>query len=104
MDEFSRLVGADELCAGLVNNKIFGTNFDMGRLTGNSVNTVTAPDPYQAQLMLEQVLLDGDVSAQTRTTIEKRVTTPSAELGSTSPNSVNTVAALLLGSPEFQRH
>jgi uncharacterized protein (DUF1800 family) len=89
---------------GLVNNKFFGTNFDIERLTGNSTKTAAGSDPYRVQLTLEQVLLDGDVSAQTHTTIEKRVTAPSAELGSASPGSVNTVAALLLGSPEFQRH
>ena len=89
---------------GLVNNKIFGTNFDMGRLSGNSVSPASDSDPYQVQLALEQVLLEGEVSGQTHTTIEKRVTTPSAESGGTSPNRVNVVAALLLGSPEFQRH
>ena len=89
---------------GLVNNKFFGTHFDMARLTGDAAKTASGSDPYQVQLTLEHGLLDDEVSAQTHTTIEKRVTIPSAELGSASPNSVNAVAALLLGSPEFQRY
>ena len=87
---------------GLVTNKIYGSSFDMARLTGNSLSTDT--DTYQAQLKLEQVLLDGQVSPQTHNTIQEKVATPSASSTAPQQNSGNAIAALLLGSPEFQRH
>ncbi len=89
---------------GLVTNKIYGTSFDLGKLTGSSVAPSANADPYQAQLTLEQVLLDGEVSAQTHRTLQGKVATPSGAFGNGSQNSINAIAALLLGSPEFQRH
>lgn len=88
---------------GLVTNKIYGSNFDIAKLTGSALSSTTDTDPYQAQLTLEQVLLDGQVSAQTHNTIQSRLATPVAASGP-AQNSTNAVAALLLGSPEFQRH
>jgi uncharacterized protein (DUF1800 family) len=88
---------------GLVSNKIYGTSFDLTKLTGNTVATAVDSDSYQVQLKLEQVLLDGSVSAQTHRTIQEKVSTPGA-LDASAPNSPNAIAALLLGSPEFQRH
>jgi hypothetical protein len=88
---------------GLVTNKIYGSNFDIAKLTGSALSGNSDVDPYQAQLTLEQVLLDGEVSAQTHNTIQSKVATPSATFGP-AQNSTNAVAALLLGSPEFQRH
>jgi uncharacterized protein (DUF1800 family) len=73
----------------LVNNKVYGTNFDLAALTGKPES-----DPYQAQVKLEQVLLDGEISANTHQTIESQAA------GMANPS---TIAALLLGSPEFQR-
>jgi uncharacterized protein (DUF1800 family) len=87
---------------GLVTNKIYGSNFDIAKLTGSALSSVDI-DPYQEQLKLEQVLLDGEVSAQTHNTIQSKVATPSAAFGP-AQNSTNAIAALLLGSPEFQRH
>ena len=89
---------------GLVTNKIYGTSFDLAKLTNSTQGAPGEGDPYQAQLKLEQVLLEGDVSAQTHKTIEEKIAAPSAEFGDGSQNSVNAIAALLLGSPEFQRH
>ena len=86
---------------GLVSNKIYGTSVDIARLTGNPLSTDT--DPYEAQLKLEQVLLDGEVSPQTHNTIQEKVATPSASSTVLQQSSVNSIAALLLGSPEFQR-
>jgi len=88
---------------GLVMNKIYGSNFDMAKLTGTAHSSTTDTDPYRAQLKLEQVLLDGEVSAQTHDTIQSRTATPAAARGA-AQNSTNAIAALLLGSPEFQRH
>ncbi len=89
---------------GLVNNQIYGTSFDMAKLTGSLPTAAPGSDPYQVQLALEQVLLDGNVSAQTHKTIEDRIATPSSQLGAASQDRANAIAALLLGSPEFQRH
>ena len=89
---------------GLVTNKIYGSNFDMAKLTNGSPPVSTDMDRYQAQLKLEQVLLEGEVSVQTHNTIQSKIATPSAEFGGSEPISVNAIAVLLLGSPEFQRH
>ncbi len=88
---------------GLVTNRIYGTSFDLAKLAGTPQGAPGETDPYQAQLKLEQVLLDGDVSAQTHKTIEEKISTPSAEFGVASQKSVDAIAALLIGSPEFQR-
>ncbi len=89
---------------GLVTNRIYGTSFNLATLTNSPPDIASETDPYQAQLRLEQVLLEGNVSAQTHKTIEDKIATPSAEFGAPSQNSANAIAALLLGSPEFQRH
>jgi uncharacterized protein (DUF1800 family) len=89
---------------GLVTNKVYGSNFDIAKLTGPLPSTPAEADPYQAQLKLEQVLLDRQVSAQTHNTIQSKIATPSAQFSGPAQNSVNAIAALLLGSPEFQRH
>ncbi len=99
----SALLARMNFALGLVTNKIYGSNFDIAKLTGNAPINPADTDPYQAQLKLEQVLLDGQVSAQTHNTIESRLATPAAASGP-AQNSTNAVAALLLGSPEFQRH
>jgi uncharacterized protein (DUF1800 family) len=88
---------------GLVTNKYYGSNFDIAKLTGSPQPSTTDTDPYQTQMKLEQVLLDGKVSAQTHNTIQSQLATPMAA-GDTAQHSLNVMAALLLGSPEFQRH
>jgi hypothetical protein len=56
------------------------------------------------QLKLEETLLAGDVSKQTHDTIEERIVSPDlAAQNPSHPPNVNTIAGLLLGSPEFQR-
>lgn len=92
----------------LVNNRLPGTQFDLARLTGNPTQSATDIDPYQVQLKLEQVLLSGQVSAQTHRTIEQQIMVPQPATAQSrdsqqQPNP-NIIAALLLGSPEFQRH
>jgi uncharacterized protein (DUF1800 family) len=88
---------------GLATGKIYGSNFDIAKLIGDGPSSTIGTDPYQAQLKLEQQLLEGEVSPQTHNTIQSRTGTP-ASLGGPAQNSANVVAALLLGSPEFQRH
>jgi uncharacterized protein (DUF1800 family) len=88
---------------GLTTNKLFGTSFDLNQLTGSAATNDI--DPYQLQLKLEQALLDGQVSPQTHRTIEERIAAPAAVTNSNAAlaSGANAIAALLLGSPEFQR-
>jgi uncharacterized protein (DUF1800 family) len=91
----------------LANNKIGGTHFDVTRILPEQVpsdSSGQSGDPYASQARLEQILLDGEVSAQTHQTIEHEIvnTTSSGSV----PNRLlpaSTTVALLLGSPEFQR-
>ena len=91
----------------LANNKIGGTHFDVTRILPEQVpsdSSGQSGDPYASQARLEQILLDGEVSAQTHQTIEQEIVNTSGS-GSV-PNRLppaSTTVALLLGSPEFQR-
>ena len=102
----------------LVNGKIAGTQFDATHLAPLPADV--AADPYQIQLALEQSLLSGQVSAQTHQVIEQQVmastgppiapssaqmmpVNPAAGSVTSQPSSLTVIAALLLGSPEFQR-
>ena len=82
--------------------------------TSSETSTIPAPvtaessglfdDPYANQVKLEQILLSGEVSAQTHQTIEHEIDVAhSVPSNPKLPSSTNTTVALLLGSPEFQR-
>jgi hypothetical protein len=109
----------------LTNGKLYGTQFDVSSLAGPMAGAPGA-DPYQVQLALEQSLLSGQISPQTHQVIEQQIMTPQAAVvpaGSPPPPGLpaaqahaaataiannpsttsNIIAALLLGSPEFQR-
>jgi uncharacterized protein (DUF1800 family) len=91
----------------LADNKIGGTHFDVTRILPEQVpsdSSGQSGDPYASQARLEQILLDGEVSAQTHQTIEHEMvnTTSSGSVPNRLPPASTTVA-LLLGSPEFQR-
>jgi uncharacterized protein (DUF1800 family) len=98
----------------LAANKVQGTNFDFSRLVNPEQGVgdqsgvgidLAGEDPYQVQLRLEQVLLEGNISKQTHNTIEQRIVdpAPTTEGQNGHPPNVNVIAGLLLGSPEFQR-
>ena len=89
---------------GLTGNKIYGISFDLAKLTHSPPGVPGGYDCYQTQVKLEQALLNGEVSAQTHKTIEDKISTPCDQAGAAQANSLNAIAALLLGSPEFQRH
>jgi uncharacterized protein (DUF1800 family) len=89
---------------GLSTNKLPGTRFDLAQLTAEPSSADI--DPYQVQIKLEQVLLQGDVSKQTHQTIEQRIVGPALTQQGQDPKrapNVNVIAGLMLGSPEFQR-
>jgi uncharacterized protein (DUF1800 family) len=86
----------------IASNKLPGTAFDVAELAPLAPDA----DPYEAQLKLEQALLGSNVSKQTHETIEERVVAPQQAAASQDTNrapSINVIAGLLLGSPEFQR-
>jgi hypothetical protein len=97
----------------LLDRMNFALALGTGRLNGIQVdpqhifNGPTPPDSSAAQAVLEQALLDGDVSAQTHQTISKQLSDPTVtgrRLDDPArPANVGVLAGLILGSPEFQR-
>ena len=92
----------------LVNNKIAGAHFDTARLLPLPTAPDTATDSAVTsddQVRLEQLLLQGEISSQTHQTIEQALTNMESNRTPTPsrPSNSNPAAALLLGSPEFQR-
>lgn len=105
---------------GLATNKIQGTSFDLAQLMNSEAKAENsgpplvaksavyneAPDPYQLELKLEELLLAGDISKQTHDAIEQQIVGPELNAAEQTPSkapNVNVIAGLLLGSPEFQR-
>jgi len=91
----------------------FALALGSGRLRGAQVDVsqmLGGPPPTgagQGLAMLEQALLEGDVSKNTHDTIEKRLLDPQVtqrqlDDPQRAPN-LGVIAGLLLGSPEFQR-
>jgi uncharacterized protein (DUF1800 family) len=99
--------------AALLDRMNFALALGSGRLNGIQVdpqhifNGPPPPDASAAQAVLEQALLDGDVSAQTHQTISKQLSDPTVtgrrlDDPERMPNT-GVIAGLILGSPEFQR-
>ena len=100
--------------AALLNRMNFGLALAAGKLLGiqwdplTTVNEAQVPsDPAGALANFENILLDGDVSKQTHTTILNQLNDPQAAARNNVPAAQGTnlrlIAGLLLGSPEFQR-
>jgi uncharacterized protein (DUF1800 family) len=87
----------------LAGNRLRGAHVDIASLVGPEA----AGNPNGALDRTIQVLLNGDVSAQTRSTLEKQLNDPQvieAKLDDPIKKiNVGTVAGLVLGAPEFQR-
>jgi uncharacterized protein (DUF1800 family) len=99
--------------AALLDRMNFALALGSSRLNGIQVepqhifNGPPPPDASAAQAVLEQALLDGDVSAQTHQTISKQLSDPTVtgrrlDDPERMPNT-GVIAGLILGSPEFQR-
>ncbi len=100
----------------LSNGQVGGTNFDAGRLL--ALGTLTSrgfprPNPSDsdsgrgqetALLLLENALLNGDVSASTQKAIRRQLDDPqvAAHALDDPKRTLNTMTALVIGSPEFQ--
>ncbi|MGA7077553.1 MAG: DUF1800 domain-containing protein [Terriglobales bacterium] len=100
----------------LSNGQVGGTNFDAGRLL--ALGTLTSrgfprPNPADsdsgrgqetALLLLENALLNGEVSATTQKAIRRQLDDPqvAAHTLDDPKRTLNTMTALVIGSPEFQ--
>jgi uncharacterized protein (DUF1800 family) len=99
--------------AALLDRMNFALALGTGRLPGvvldapKSLPNETPQQPEMVQALLENSLLNGEVSKQTHDTIEKQLNDPqvSGRKLDDSPRPVNVgaLAGLILGSPEFQR-
>ncbi len=100
----------------LSNGKIGGTNFDVGRLLAlgtltsrgfpraNPADTESGRGQETALLLLENALLNGEVSATTQRAIRRQLDDPqvAAHALDDTKKTLNTMTALVIGSPEFQ--
>ena len=84
----SALLGRMNFSLALIAGKLKGVQVD-----SSHIPDAGGGDPQTTLLSLESSLLAGDVSRQTHDTIVNQM----------QPNNKNTIAGLLLGSPEFQR-
>jgi len=101
--------------SALLNRMNFALALTAGKVKGVKVDTTqlagSLPPPIDTSLALstmETKLLAADVSKQTHDSIVSQIQTASAaapgqKQGNTKPPDTNTIAGLLLGSPEFQR-
>jgi uncharacterized protein (DUF1800 family) len=99
--------------AALLDRMNFALALGTGRLPGvvvdvpKSLPNETPQQPEMMQALLENSLLNGEVSKQTHDTIEKQLNDPQVTGrkldDSPRPVNVGALAGLILGSPEFQR-
>jgi uncharacterized protein (DUF1800 family) len=100
----SALLGRMNFAVALTSGKVRGVKLDSTQLMGSGPPPT---DSTQALAALENALLAGDVSKQTHDSIAAQL--ENAGIGKRKlddprrPAEVNTIAGLLLGSPEFQR-
>jgi hypothetical protein len=113
-------LGRMNFSLALMSGRIKGVQVDADRLVNSAPTPANATatlslDPARALAVLEASLLLGDVSKQTHDAITKELENqapaqaavkPSAARKNDKPaatSSVGTIAALILGSPEFQK-
>jgi uncharacterized protein (DUF1800 family) len=111
----SALLNRMNFALALTNGKVKGVKVDTAHLVGSDA---PSPDSTLTLSLLEGSLLDGDVSKQTHDSIAAQIETAAKngtpqkqdnKPGGRKPDEaarsseVNTIAGLLLGSPEFQR-
>ncbi|MGA8509913.1 MAG: DUF1800 domain-containing protein [Candidatus Sulfotelmatobacter sp.] len=118
----SALLNRMNFALALTSGKIKGVKVDVAQLAGSNARSFPAPDSTVTLSALESSLLTGDVSKQTHDSITAQIdgakidgavngappkqnnkAGASKPANSARPPDVNTIAGLLLGSPEFQR-
>jgi uncharacterized protein (DUF1800 family) len=100
----SALLARMNFALALTLNRVYGTRVDSAQILGEKQEP---DDPSEVLALLENNLLDGDVSKQTHDTIEARLQDPKISQRrlddpARAPN-VGIIEGLLLGSPDFQR-
>ena len=113
----SALLNRMNFALALSNGKIKGVKVDVAQLAGSNPPN-PPPDSTRTLAALEVSLLDGDVSKQTHDSITAQIDAAATNgaqqkqdkktgarkpVDASRPPDVNTIAGLLLGSPEFQR-
>jgi uncharacterized protein (DUF1800 family) len=94
------LVARLNFALALAANRLPGTEIDLARL----VKPEEAADPKKSVEALSRALTGGDLTPDTRQTIEKHLESRAAPAEDPSANTqLPLVAGLILGSPEFQR-
>jgi hypothetical protein len=95
------LVARLNFALALAANRLAGTRVDLARL----VPPEDAADPKKSVAALSKALFGGELSPETRESIEKRLENrAAADDVPPSPNMrLPLIAGLILGSPEFQR-
>ncbi|MEO8430296.1 MAG: DUF1800 domain-containing protein [Acidobacteriota bacterium] len=83
----------------LASNRIPGTDVDLSRL----LSPAESEDPARAADALARGLLGRDLSPETRSTIARRLQERAAAGEGAEASPLSLVAALVIGSPEFQR-
>lgn len=83
----------------LSSNRIPGTRVNLDALTGG----LSATQPEQAVDQVIKLLLQGEVSPQTRATLSKQLSDPQMLAMKNPQAGVARIVGLVLGSPEFQR-
>jgi len=95
------LLGRMNFALALTSGKLKGTEIDLSKLASDS------DDPAMTLASLERSLLAGEVSPQTHETLAARLQDPKITRrvldDPPSPVATDTLAGLILGSPEFQR-
>jgi uncharacterized protein (DUF1800 family) len=98
----SALLNRMNFALALTSGKVRGTKVDTAELAGGS-----PPDASTTLTAMEAKLLASDVSKQTHDSIMQQLQTPPKpdenKVSKPKPPDANTIAGLLLGSPEFQR-
>jgi hypothetical protein len=110
------LIDRMNFALALSDGKVGGTNFDAGRLL--ALGTLTSrgfprPNPEDSEagrgqetalLLIENALLNGEVSANTQKAIRRQLDDPqvAAHALDDPKRTLNTMTALVIGSPEFQ--
>jgi uncharacterized protein (DUF1800 family) len=103
----SALLGRMNFALALASGKIKGTKVVSTSLVGVGTATAAAGDPQQVLALLENSLLNGDISKQTHDTISKQLDDPAITQRRLDdpqrPPNVAAITGLILGSPEFQK-
>ena len=95
------LVARLNFALALAANRLAGTQVDLARL----VSAEETADPMKSVAALSKALLGGELSPETRASIEKRLENRGLPADDVPPSNMQLpmIAGLILGSPEFQR-